>query len=215
MRTLSAAYSVSRISLSSSSSWYRAVPSLVRASSSSMMLTREFFVASASSFSSSSLFRTLSSCSIADCFSISLASICASCLALAISSSSRSSASSLDSCSDLNPAICASTATISFFASMSSFWNSMLSLSRLAFCCAWARRMFARIAFSCSSSILPRFSFAATRSAMVFRSSSRICLCCSACRSYFSIRPWFITSASSACLLSSVIAVAAPNVFLV
>ena len=116
---------------------------------------------------------------------------------------SLSSAKSFASCSDLKPSIVASTAITSFLAVINAISFSKLPFLANATSAAFKTMFaFSSITVFCSSSNLPSFSFAAILSVIEFLSSSLICLCCSACLSYFSSKPAFITSAFSAAFAS-------------
>ena len=109
-------------------------------------------------------------------------------------------------CSLLKPSTCACIAILSFLASIKAIWFSMLSFKANSLAAAVIdNSAFSSIVFSCSSKISPSFILAAILSSIDLLSSSRICLCCSACLSYFSINPWLIASAIKACLATTVI----------
>ena len=97
----------------------------------------------------------------------------------------------LVNCSERNPAYFASTPVNSWVSANISFCRSFVNPSR--FCCFCNNPIrLSRLAFSFfspSSSTFANSSLAAIRSLMVFVSSSRICLCFSAIRSYFSTIP--------------------------
>ena len=123
---------------------------------------------------------------------------------------SLSSARSFAFCSDLKPSTVASTAITSFFAVIKATSFSVdLFLSKAI--CAALKEMFAFFSMTvfCSSRTSPSLLLAAIRSSIEFLSSSLICLCCSACLSYFSSNPAFVASAISADLASCTLATAA------
>ena len=149
----------------------------------------DFVSSSFNNFCLSNLARSFSICSASNWFLLAFNSASAFFCEFVISKISFCKAAWLTNCSDLKPATFASIAISSVFKSKSSFVNSLLSPSNLT--CSFKALIRASIAFfsslACLFKTLSNSSFAFILSSTVFLSSSLICLCVSASKSYCSI----------------------------